>query len=155
MRSPLTERHCRAEMRPGSGILCGRHKGHDAETKGEDWHRQRGADGGNTWRVARVTDYIPGTVRICNNHGIADIPESQLVSDAAGLIGIEGVRGTVKGSKVLFYYTLDGAMREQGTDLLPVKAMRGRYVMVQRGEGWEAAYVEPLEAALSRAEKNV
>src|SRR5690242_11728926 len=60
MNSPLTDRNCRAEMRPGSGIFCGRHKGHDTEAKGEDWHRQRGADGGNTWRVARDTAPIPG-----------------------------------------------------------------------------------------------
>jgi len=49
MSAPLDDRHCRAEMRPGSGVFCGRRKGHEAEP-GDTGHRQRGEDGGATWR---------------------------------------------------------------------------------------------------------
>ena len=47
--------HCCAEMYPGSGIRCGRHKGHDAE-KSDTGHRQRGADGGQRWHSAVSLD---------------------------------------------------------------------------------------------------
>ena len=64
---PLGEAHCRAELRPGSGVFCGRHKGHETAGGPSDQHRQRSADGGAVWPV-EAAEWQPPIGRLYVRH---------------------------------------------------------------------------------------
>ncbi len=68
--SALDERHCRAQKPGRPEVLCGRHRGHDKEP-GDTGHRQRGADGGATWRDP-LKAVVAGQELVVLRHALCD-----------------------------------------------------------------------------------